>query len=194
MYQNDINQQTTKSRAHPRPQDAPRKLQKVVEDASNESYFGRIVDHEYPEQKFDLSIVEKFTHKKFIAELTKVNNNRELENFTCFGLDRAQQKEFMTMLMRYGFKGRSLSSLYKMVQTLSKCHKRLKLMDLSEEYFVNYGNRILEFIEFQMLSPKMSNIPHFILNYNSAEKVKYCIRSIQMLERVYANAELRSDC
>lgn len=77
------------------------------------------------------------------------------------------------MLMRYGFKGRSLSSLYKMVQTVGKCYKKLKLMDLSEDYFVNYGNRVLEFVEFLMLSPKMSNIPHFILNWNSAEKVRY---------------------
>jgi len=111
----------------------------------------------------------------------------------CYGLDRTEQTEFMTMLMRYGYRGNSLNSLLRMVKTVNAYKKKLKLANLPQETLIIYGKKIIDFLEFLTLIPQLRNIPHFILNWNSANTVKYCIFSIQKLERLYLLAKRRED-
>lgn len=134
---------------------------------------------------FNLDRIMKYTTNKMFIELIKIHTDKSYEKLVCMGFSRRQQQEFMTMLMRFGFKGSSLFSLYKIIMTINEYKRNLSVTEQPIECFVNYGNRILEFIEFLSLFPDTKSCSHFILNGNSAEKVKYCINSIQKLERIF---------
>jgi hypothetical protein len=91
--------------------------------------------------------------------------------------------------MRYGNKGNSLYSLYKMVKAVNDYKKNLTLMNKSIDEFVKFGNKILDFLEFLMIIPQFRSINHFIFNWHSAERVTYCILNIQKLEQIYLKAK-----
>lgn len=72
-----------------------------------------------------------------------------------------------------------------MIKAVNEHKKDIKLMTIDPKYFYEYGSKIIEFIEFLTLVPQFRHTPHFILNWNSAHKIKYCIYSIHKLEKFY---------
>ena len=95
----------------------------------------------------------------------------------------------MTMLTRYGYRGNNLKSLYKMIKAVNQYRKNMRILAMPNENFFQYGKIILKFLDFLNLVPQFRNIPHFILNWNSASKVQYCIYSIQKIEKLYLSAK-----
>ena len=79
------------------------------------------------------------------------------------------------MLIRYGYRGNQLKSLYKMIKAVSHYKKNMRILSMPQENFYSYGKLVLEFVEFLNLVPQLKTIPHFILNWNTASKVRFCI-------------------
>lgn len=92
------------------------------------------------------------------------------------------------MLMRYGWKGGNLAALYKVILTINHYRKNLTVTEQSLKDFCNYGNKILEFARFLMFQ-NFKDKPVCIFNFNTTEKLWYCIRSIDILEKIYVATE-----
>ena len=111
----------------------------------------------------------KITHNKFYINLFEIHNNQTSKYATILGLNWRQQKEYITILMRFGCKGQNFSSLYEVVLSLNYYKKNLSLSELSQETFINYGESVMKFINFLLLFKMLSIKPHCFLNGNSAK-------------------------
>ena len=176
-----------------RVQDQPRKIQKISENMDILQLRSDEVDSQINHSTFDLDLANRYTRKNLFIELIKMHNSKNYENCECLGLNRNQQKEFITLLMRYGLKDNTIEPLYLVAESMKDSKKKMAVCSVSKDTFVMYGKNIIEFIEFLMLDSKFRSTPHFILNGNTAQNVKYCIQSVHNLSKIFSSARNRVD-
>jgi hypothetical protein len=136
--------------------------------------------------------LNKLTTNKFFLRLLEIHNFGMHNHCVILNFSPIQQKEFITMLMRYGWKGGNLAALYKVIQTINHYRKNMTVTEQPLKDFCNFGNKILEFARFLMFQ-NFRDKPMCIFNYNTTEKLWYCIKSIDILEKLYIEAEKHSE-
>ena len=137
---------------------------------------------------FDLDEIKSLTKNLYIQKLFEINNKR-LENYWIISkFNRRHQQEFVGYLMRFGLKGNDYRILYNLIKERYRRRYGNNVISHSQEDFVHYGEKFSEFWKFLLMFKNLRNKPHFLLNFNSAEKIRWCIDSIARIDYLFRKA------